>query len=614
MVKCSSLLKSRRLQLTALRSLLATALSLKMPVKYNRCQPWLCITSGILSSAITVLPIKAQTIAPSQIPNSIPPPLPITPTPPPLPSPQDLLKPYPTSPPLPAPPPSPQTPINPETPSNTVSITFTIERFDVVGSTVFSKEQLDRVLARFTKRPLSFSELFEVRSAVTKLYTDNGYTTSGAYIPPQPFLQGVVRIQVVEGKLEGINITGTTRLNPNYVRSRIGIATSQPLNIPRLLQALQILQLNPLIKNISAELSAGSRPGDNFLDVSVVEAESFSNPISIDNARSPSVGTLQRSILLNEGNFLGLGDNLSFGYRNTDGSNTFDTSYRLPLNSYNGTLELNYTTATSKIIESPFRQIDIEANARYYDLTLRQPVVQTPATEIALGLTASRRESDTSLLGSPFPLSPGADEKGRTRISAVRFFQEFTQRGNQEIFAARSTFSLGIGALNATINSDAPDSRFLAWRGQTQFVRLLAPETLLVLRGDVQLASRELVPLEQFSLGGQESVRGYRQDALLTDNGAFASAELRLPIYGGSRQQGILQVIPFIDLGTTWNSSGRSAPNNNTLASLGLGLQWQQGDRIKVRLDYGIPLIPISSSNRTWQENGLYFSVIYNLF
>ena len=32
------------------------------------------------------------------------------------------------------------------------------------------------------------------------------------------------------------------------------------------------------------------------------------------------------------------------------------------------------------------------------------------------------------------------------------------------------------------------------------------------------------------------------------------------------------------------------------------------------RLDYGIPLISVSSTDRTWQENGIYFSVFYNPF
>jgi len=130
----------------------------------------------------------------------------------------------------------------------------------------------------------------------------------------------------------------------------------------------------------------------------------------------------------------------------------------------------------------------------------------------------------------------------------------------------------------------------------------------------VQLADRPLVPLEQFGLGGQESVRGYRQDILLTDSGALASAEVRIPILRLPQQRILVQVAPFVDIGTAWNSFGRPDPDPSFLASTGLGLQLQVSDRLTVRLDYGIPLVSAVSSERTWQENGFYFSIVGNLF
>jgi hemolysin activation/secretion protein len=315
---------------------------------------------------------------------------------------------------------------------------------------------------------------------------------------------------------------------------------------------LQLLQLNPLISNISAELSAGTRPGQSILEVQVTEAQSTKLQATIDNGRSPAVGSFRRNIQLNEGNLFGIGDRLSFAYTNTDGSNAIDTSYSLPLNPRNGTLNFGYGTTSSSIIEPPFDRFNIKSEARYYDLTLRQPIIQTPSQEFTLGISASRLESETSLLDEPFPLSFGADEQGRTRISAVRFFQEWTLRDTEQVIATRSQFNLGVGAFDATINQDRPDSRFLSWQGKAQWLRLLAPETLLLLRGNVQLSTTSVLPLEQFSLGGVQSVRGYRQDLLLADNGAFASVEVRLPVLRVADWNGVLQVAPFADIGSTW--------------------------------------------------------------
>lgn len=70
-------------------------------------------------------------------------------------------------------------------------------------------------------------------------------------------------------------------------------------------------------------------------------------------------------------------------------------------------------------------------------------------------------------------------------------------------------------------------------------------------------------------------------------------------------------MVPFVDFGTNWNSSGQANPSPNILASIGLGLQWQQ-DNFTARLDWGIPLVSLHSKSGTGQENGLYFSVKYN--
>ncbi|MEG4108279.1 ShlB/FhaC/HecB family hemolysin secretion/activation protein [Microcoleus sp. S13_C5] len=169
-------------------------------------------------------------------------------------------------------------------------------------------------------------------------------------------------------------------------------------------------------------------------------------------------------------------------------------------------------------------------------MTYREPIVQNPRREIAIGIGTRSRESDTSLLGKNFPLSPEADNWGRNPVAVLRLFQDFTQRGERDVLAARSQFSLGVAAFGATVSSSSPDSRFLTWRGQLQYVRLLGAQRLLVVRSDLALAGAELLPIEQFGIGGSDTLRGYRQDALLADSGIFDSAELRYPMQAHRRQ------------------------------------------------------------------------------
>ncbi len=493
--------------------------------------------------------------------------------------------------------------------------TIRVDRFEFEGNTAFSDRELAEITKSFVGREITFAELIAAEAAVTQKYLAAGYINSGAVIPAnQSFSRqgAVIKIQIVEGGLEEISITGNRRLNSNYLRSRLAIATGRPLNRDRLLQALQLLQLNPLIANISAELQAGSRPEKSRLEVRVKEADSFSGEVFADNNRSPSVGSFRRGVRINQANLLGLGDGLEVSYANTDGSNEFNGSYTVPVNPRNGTIRLAVGAASTNIIEPPFDTAGIEGKSRTYELTYRQPILEKPDRNLALGLTLSRQESNTSLLGEKFPLSAGANDRGETRVSAVRFFQEYVQRSSNQVFAARSQFSLGTDFLGATVNKSSPDSRFLAWRGQAQYVRLLAPETLLIVRSDIQLADRPLLSLEQIGIGGAQSVRGYRQDLLLTDSGAIASAEVRIPIWRVPKVKGLLQVAPFIDLGVGWNHSGEKAnPDSDKLLGAGLGLVWQMGDRFNMRLDYGIPLINARSGDRTFQEKGIYFRINY---
>ncbi|WP_229546755.1 ShlB/FhaC/HecB family hemolysin secretion/activation protein [Nostoc sp. CHAB 5836] len=524
--------------------------------------------------------------------------------------------------PIPQPPPEPFLELPPQTfPSSEEPLdlpeSIVVSKFEFDGNTAFSDEKLTKVTAQFTKRSLTFVELLQVEAAIAKLYTDAGYINCGAVIPAGQTLsqQGsVVKIQIIEGGLEEIAVTGTRRLNSNYIRSRLAIATARPLNQKRLLSALQLLQLDPLIQNISAELSAGSRPELSLLTVKVVEADSFNTEFFLDNGRAPSVGSLRRGVRINEGNLFGFGDGLNLEYINTDGSNTFDLRYNIPVNPRNGTITLRGGLTSTEIVEPPFDRLDIIGNSNYFELGFRQPLILSPNREFAVGLSALRQESKSQLRGSGFPLSAGANEQGETRIFALQFFQEYQQRNFQEALGLRSQFNLGLDIFNATVNNEAPDSRFFSWRGQGQYVRLLAPQTLLVIRSDLQFSTRALVPLEQFGLGGLGSVRGYRQDILLTDNGFFASAEVQLPVLRLKNVGGVLQVVPFIDFGVGWNSSGNADPNPNTLLGLGLGLQWQMGDRLNVRLDYGIPLTDIQDRGRTLQEDGIYFSIVANPF
>jgi len=494
--------------------------------------------------------------------------------------------------------------------------TFVVNGIELVGSSVFTTEDFADLFAEYTGRPITFNELLQLRSAVTDRYVEAGFLTSGAFIPPQTLEDGLVTVQVIEGEIEEIEIVGTRRLKPGYIRSRLGLAAKPPINADKLLEALQRLQIDPLIETVSADLQAGVRPGTSILRVEVTEADSFGLTVGLDNGRSPNIGSNRRQISLSEGNLLGIGDRAFASYANTDGSNSLDLGYSVPVGPYNTRLNIDGGISESRVIDDTFDVLEISSDAHYYEVGVTHPLIETPTEELTLGLALAHRESQTRLgidnIG-PFPLSPGADDNGETKVTALRFSQAWTKRSQQQVLAARSQFNLGLDLLDATNNEgDVPDSQFFSWRGQGQWVRLLSENSLFFLRGDLQLAANSLLSSEQFGLGGGQSVRGYRQDALLRDNGASLSAEARFPVLKFS-DDSIVQITPFLDAGAAWNN--RNNPSgNNVLVGTGLGLLWQQSDNLSARLDYGIPLVNIDSTGDSLQDDGIYFSIQYDLF
>jgi hemolysin activation/secretion protein len=516
--------------------------------------------------------------------------------------------------------PTPNLPNQPP-PSNEFPEKITVQKFEVTGSTVFSAAELSKITAPLTNKPIDFAQLLQVANDITQLYTSKGYVNSGAYIPgDQSFGKegAVVKIAIVEGSVEDIVITGNQRLDPNYIKSRIALGAGKPLKIDRLIERLQILQQDPLIKSLATELTAGKTPGTSVIQIKVAENPTWIAGVTIANNRTPSIGEIQALVNVTQTNLTGLGDGINLSYGKSEGSNSLDLNYNLPVNPNNGTVRLQYSNSNSRVVESPFDRLDINGTSQDIALGYRQPLIQTPSQEFALGVTLNHRVTDTGYLRAVigdrigYP-SPGADPNGLTRLTAVRFSQDYVTRDTQQVFAARSQVSVGINALNSTNNSSSPDGKFLTWRGQAQYVRALAPNSIFLAKVESQLADRPLVPLEQIGFGGQDTVRGYRQDLLLGDNGVLASVEARFPLFSTPDRSQLLQIVPFFDMAWVGNKQGNTpSPRVNTIASTGVGLRYQTGDNFSAKLDYGIPFTAIEGGRRTGQEKGFYFSLNYN--
>jgi hemolysin activation/secretion protein len=487
--------------------------------------------------------------------------------------------------------------------ANSTEARFTATNIEVVGNTVLQSE-IEQAVACYEGQNITLSDLFSLRSQITQLYLDNGYITSGAFIPNGQIFEDTVQVQVIEGSLETVQINGLSRLAEGYVSARIEDTT--PLNQQQLQESLQILQLDPNIQSINAELAAGSQPGQSLLVLDIVEPSPFTFSSSTDNHRSPSVGATGLNLSSSYRNLLGIGDVIFATYGLTEGLDLYDIGLSIPFNAADGTFNLRYNNSDSRIVEGTFSDIGIRSDTQTISAGIRQPIVRTPSQEFALGLDFDWRSSQSYILNDvPFSFSEGPDD-GLAQVSAIRFYQEWTQRDADRVLAARSQFSLGLNTFGATRNDTGPDGQFFSWLGQFQWVEQVSPRMLSLVKVNAQITPDALLSLERFSLGGVSTVRGYPQNHLVTDNAFSASAELRIPL---TRDLTTLQIAPFVDTGIGWNNTGKS--DNNFLLGTGVGLRWQATPDLFLRADYGIPLLNAGDRGDSLQDNGLYFSLTY---
>jgi hemolysin activation/secretion protein len=490
-------------------------------------------------------------------------------------------------------------------------VTVRVREIQILGSTVFSEAELAAVVAPYIGKAATFEDLIAIRAAITDYYTQRGYLTSGAFLPPQDASNGIVKIQVVEGELEAIEIQGLRRLREAYVRRRLEIATQPPLNVRQLEDALQRLQLDPLLQSVQAELATGTAQGQSILKVNLREAPHWIVNLSVDNGDSPSVGSIRGSATLGSRNLLGFGDRFTATYGRTQGIQEYTLGYTVPLNPRNGTFSIFYNRNTSEIVEQPFAANDINSKAESLTIGVRQPILQTATQEVALGLALDLRRSQTFLFGDqPFSFSEGPEE-GRSRVTVLRLSQEWVNRSPSRVFAARSQFSIGLNAFDATINDSGTDGRFVSWVGQLQWVQSLG-DVLAIARVSGQITGDSLLPIEQFSIGGSETVRGYRQNERVGDSGILGSLELRVPVLRKPDGIGTIELAPFFDVGRVWDNNG-IALSPATLMSVGVGLRWQSR-WFDAQLSWGYPLRKTPGSGDSLQDKGLFFSFTLSPF
>jgi hemolysin activation/secretion protein len=189
------------------------------------------------------------------------------------------------------------------------------------------------------------------------------------------------------------------------------------------------------------------------------------------------------------------------------------------------------------------------------------------------------------------------------------------QRWDSSVFAARGTYNYGITAFGASKSDTEPDSNFEMFLGQFEYIRNMGwRESRFIAKSTVQLSSDSLLAMYKLGIGGRYTVRGYRENMFVRDNGLAASVEYQVPLFvdENGRDKYNLKIATFADWGQSWDKDN-ALPSSNAedIASVGLGALWNPIEGLNAELYWGEDLDDQNLPTDTWQDRGFHFQVSY---
>lgn len=513
-----------------------------------------------------------------------------------------------------------------------------ISRVEVTGVHAFDAAAIEALVSKHTPTGNIWTpvEIDALRLEITNLYVSSGYVSSGALVEPgQDVSAGVLSVKVVEGALGNVKVSGNGWLAAAYVESRARLGASTPFNMEQFGQRLQIMLQDPVIGTVNAKVKPGAALGVADIDLELTRGRMIEATASVANSRSPSIGAVQSDLGVVFRNVTGWGDAVTVNGSYSAGLSGGGVSISLPLAPNDIRLNASVQVNDTLVIEEPFDAIDIEGTSLDYEIGVVWPLFRTPLEEVNVGASLVHRESRTTLLGSPFSFSPGV-VNGEAKLTALKLSQAWNHRFSDGIFAARSVVTLGLDLWNDVdpvvcscppAVKPGPDGVFAAWMVQLQLAQRLKTgletgdlSSLLIARIDGQLAEDSLLPMEKLSIGGVDTVRGFRSNTLVRDSGVTMSAELRIPVFrfqllsdGTDPAAGAFELAAFADYGFAADRND-STSGLSELYSTGLGFRWEPIRTLSTEFYYGQDLQNVPDpAVKALVDRGIHFRVGMNV-
>ena len=452
-------------------------------------------------------------------------------------------------------------------------------------------------------RPVSMGMISELKTTVQSYYHDEGYPFVLVELPQQEISEGVIQLVVLEGHLGRVTVEGVRWSNPSKLARTISLPRGRPIDEDQL--AYDLYYIN---RNMFRQANVLYKPGAQTNDVDIVlkmqERRVARIYVGADNTGVETTGEERLYTGINWGNVWGLGHVFSYQYTTDFDFNRFQAhtvQYFAPLpNKHVLDIYGGYSTVCPTTPDGPGNQ----RSSREDGFSL-----QTSGRYL-IPFAISRHLQNDWIFGADFKRTNNtaeftSDVDQARRGDNVNLFQLVTGfAGNYQQGHTRLDWGLSFFGSPGRWLADQSDADYRSLRpgaenqwiyARSRFVYLqqIPGRWIFWLSTQGQVSSENLLPSEQFGLGGYDTVRGYEEREENKDNAMLFNFEIRAPQFSpfSAKNDDALQFILFYDFG--WGINWRSIagePKSSYLMGIGPGVRYTWGTIFTGFLDWGIKL------------------------
>ncbi len=457
----------------------------------------------------------------------------------------------------------------------------TVARFRISGNTLFSEEVLTAQVREFVGKEQNIDGLNDAATKVRAYYRERGYFLAQAYLPQQEIKDGVVEIAVIEarlGKVE-VSIKEGTRFSEGIIRGIIEKHLQQGDLITETGLETPLLMLNDFPNAVvSSEIKPSQTIGAADLRINVSSSPGFyDGNVSVDNAGNRFTGAIRYSLNVNFNNPLALGDQLSANAMHTDEPmGLYRLGYILPVGPWGTRIGVSYTTFHYRLGRD-FLDLQAHGVGSIVGIAAFHPLIRTRGGNLILQVS----HDDKSL--NDRVESTGTNENRTitaTHVGVVGDLRDGLLGGGLNSFGYTLTegnaliLTPGTLVVDQAATGRKTHGRFAKHNYEFRRLQKITDNASLLLAIQGQVASKNMMSAEKFSLGGPSGIRAYPTGEALGDTGALFQGEIRYIVPGFKLGGGDVTLTGFWDQGWVRINQDQlptDSANERRLSGYGIG-------------------------------------------